>query len=403
VPQVTGRTHDFRHGCLVQVVPYNDRVRDTRLLRVAGIGTWVVCGIPPLAAIVSGSARPEPFAWWAVAYGAYGASMIGALRARENVPRLATVLLAVQSVSAVLATYLTGVYLDLTGMGLLVGVGLMVVVAAQLPHLVRPRAVAIWIGVQTTAMALLVAPGVGMADAAAFGLGSAGFEMFASLTTGLMLREAAAREDLARVNRELQATRAMLVEHSRAGERLRIARDLHDSLGHHLTGLSLQLDVASRLSDGSAAGTHVRQAHTVARLLLAEVRNVVSEMRDRTPVNVGGAIRELGASTDSLRVHVDVADGLTLDDGAQAQSLLRCVQEVITNTTRNLWIRIRVGDRGIELHARDDGRGVDRLHLGNGLKGMQERFAEYSGRLDVAAGPGRGFEIDGFMPLAGAR
>ena len=54
------------------------------------------------------------------------------------------------------------------------------------------------------------------------------------------------------------ATRAMLVESSRAEERLRISRDLHDTLGHHLTALSLQLDVAPGSQSGQAEG-HIRR------------------------------------------------------------------------------------------------------------------------------------------------
>ena len=85
---------------------------------------------------------------------------------------------------------------------------------------------------------------------------------------------------------------------------------------------------------------------------------------------------------------------------------MRCVQEIITNAARHggarhLWVRIETRADGIDLHARDDGRGAAEVTWGNGLTGMRERFAEYDGRIEVAPGAGRGFEIHGFMPRAG--
>jgi signal transduction histidine kinase len=79
------------------------------------------------------------------------------------------------------------------------------------------------------------------------------------------------------------------------------------------------------------------------------------------------------------------------------------VQEIITNTTRhasaqNLWITIAQRPDGIDLHARDDGRGSPEVQWGNGLRGMRERFEEYSGRVDFRSAVGQGFEVRGFMP-----
>ena len=178
--------------------------------------------------------------------------------------------------------------------------------------------------------------------------------------------------------------------------------DLHDTIGHHLTALSLQLEVAGRLSSGQAAA-HVEQAHAVTRLLLSDVRDVVSRLRETSHVNLAEAIRTLAAGAGTLAIHLDVPDPLELDDPAQAHALLRCVQEIMTNAARhggarNLWIRIERRDEGIDLHARDDGRGTTDLKWGNGLSGMRERFEEHAGRVDVNPGAGRGFEIHGFMP-----
>ena len=115
---------------------------------------------------------------------------------------------------------------------------------------------------------------------------------FALATTLLAERERAAREELARANAELIATRALMVESSRASERLRISRDLHDTLGHHLTALSLQLDVASRLADGRAA-EHIQQAHAIARLLLGRRARRGQPDARPGPVDLADAIRRL--------------------------------------------------------------------------------------------------------------
>jgi signal transduction histidine kinase len=219
-------------------------------------------------------------------------------------------------------------------------------------------------------MSFAASRGLGVADFLMFYFGSAGFQMFATMSTALMLREAEARADLAHANAELHATRRLLADSSRASERLRIARDLHDTIGHHLAALSLQLDVASRLAPDDA-GHHVSRAHAITRLLLAEVRSVVSEMREGSKTNLVEVIRSIASAPHAPPVHLDMPERLIVEDEAQALSLVRCVQEIITNATRhanarNLWIRIDVNASGVVLHARDHGRGAHAVTPGNG-------------------------------------
>jgi signal transduction histidine kinase len=233
-----------------------------------------------------------------------------------------------------------------------------------------------------------------------------GFQAFAIAAMSLARSERMARAQLGRANADLVAAQALLAENSRIAERLRISRDLHDALGHHLTALSLQLDVASRLTAGPAA-EHVRQAHAIARLLLADVRAVVGQMRESSRIDLAEAFRSLASRPGPLAVHLDVPDSLPIDDADQAHALLQCVQEIITNATRhggagNLWISVRRGPDGVDLHARDDGRGASAVTWGHGLLGMRERFEEFSGRVEITPGPGRGFEVHGFMPRVAA-
>ena len=363
-------------------------------LQMAGYVTWLVSGIPMLISVARGTAPAATTAAWACAYIAFGVAFGISCRVHGRGGRgRRIVLLGIQAASGLVMAYTTTDGL---------AAGTLVVVAAQLLDVFSARGAVVWIVVQTALLMASFWTRIGPIPAMTLAGAFAGFETFALATASLAHSERIAREGLSRANAELVAARSLLAEDSRVAERLRISRDLHDTIGHHLTALSLQLEVAGRLSSGQAAA-HVEQAHAVTRLLLSDVRDVVSRLRETSHVNVAEAIRTLAAGAGTLDVHLDVPDPFELDDPAQAHALLRCVQEIMTNAARhggarNLWIRIERRDEGIDLHARDDGRGTSDLKWGNGLSGMRERFEEHAGRVEFNPGPGRGFEIHGFMP-----
>jgi signal transduction histidine kinase len=287
-----------------------------------------------------------------------------------------------------------------------VGIGLFVLVAAQLPYAIRTWAVWTWIVAQTVALAVAFIAG-GVVDAVSeivgFSVAIGAFQLFAAASSLLAKSEHESRERLAVANAELHATRAQLAEGSRVDERLRISRDLHDTLGHHLTALSLQLDVAARISEGKASA-HIRQAHAITKLLLADVRDVVSTLRDRSRPPLGDALRALASSSPGLTVHLEAPTNVALDP-ERADTLLRAVQEIMTNTARhaqaaNLWIRLDDTAAGIALHARDDGRsapGAPDLICGHGLTGMRERFEAHAGHVEFGWA-GAGLEVRAFLP-----
>jgi signal transduction histidine kinase len=366
-----------------------------RWLRGAGLATWLVCGVP-LAAELSGGTVPVNRAVWAVGgflvFG--GAFWINTSEICSRFGRTVKLALLLLQVTAGLLT------VALTGNGL--PGAMLVIIAGQLPSVFSARAALWWIAIQSLVLVVILLRTDGRIAAVAGGTAFAGFQIFAVATAWLALSERRAREELARSNAELTATRELLAENSRVAERLRIARDLHDALGHHLTALSIQLDVASRLSEGSAAN-HIREAHAVARLLLSDVRDTVSTLRGSSRIDLAQAVRALAGAPAPVKIHLQMPERLDLDDSAQAHALLRCVQEIITNTTRhasaqNLWITIVQRPDGIDLHARDDGRGSSDVRWGNGLRGMRERFEEYAGRIEFESIAGHGFEVRGFMP-----
>jgi signal transduction histidine kinase len=195
----------------------------------------------------------------------------------------------------------------------------------------------------------------------------------------------------------------LLAESARINERTRISRELHDLLGHHLTALSLNLEVAGHLVDGKAQ-EHVNQAHTLAKLLLSDVREAVSRLRDEDAIDMSATLLPLADHVAGLRIDMEMPEPFRLDDPERAHVLLRCTQEIITNAVRHaqaqtLRLHYRQEGQVVHLHAREDGRGAAAPGAGNGLRGMRERLAAYGGRVEIRTAPGDGFELDVVLPL----
>jgi signal transduction histidine kinase len=280
---------------------------------------------------------------------------------------------------------------------------LLVIVAAELGGL-SMRIAASWIAAQSVAFGVLLYLGGNDAPIAVT-FAYLAFQLFGAVSVHRTLSEAQAREELARTNAELRMTTALLDMNSRASERLRIARDLHDLLGHHLTALSLNLEVASHLADGEARES-IEKSKSITKLLLSDVRDTVSSLRDDEPVDLGGALRSLRDAITTPAVHLEVANDVAVADAAIAQAALRAVQEIVTNAVRhsgarNLWLRLKTHEQSLDIDARDDGSGTDDLRIGNGLRGMRERVEQVRGSVDVSSSRGGGFSVHVRLPLVG--
>ncbi|TGV33121.1 histidine kinase, partial [Mesorhizobium sp. M8A.F.Ca.ET.142.01.1.1] len=94
-------------------------------------------------------------------------------------------------------------------------------------------------------------------------------------------------------------------------ERERIGRDLHDLLGHQLTALTLNLEVAGHLAEGQALD-HVKRSHALAKLLLGNVREVVSQLRETGAIDLAAALRPLTENVPSLDIQLDIEDPLNV-------------------------------------------------------------------------------------------
>lgn len=210
-------------------------------------------------------------------------------------------------------------------------------------------------------------------------------QLFAISVVQRSIRERRQREETAALNRELIATRELLLQSAAQGERLRIARDLHDILGHYMTALILNLEVASHKSEGDGKDK-VEQSLALAKLLLGELRTTVGELRDESHIDLEESVRKLVADIP-LPIEVDFSRAPRIDDVEVAETLLRCTQEAITNVLRHSaarHCRVVMEDNagsGYRLQVSDDGDGDAEIVAGNGLTGMRERVSALGGEL----------------------
>lgn len=372
------------------------RIDHIALLRYAGFFTYACVGLPLVVETLHPAAPIDPFhhGGWIASYLTFGASYWALMRDLGRPLRAAFRLLwlTVMTASAIAINYFSA-----SGLAAI----LLLVIAGVLPWMLPLAAGIAWLIAATLSFVpvfVLKVEGYGWFDAIFQSGLYLGFSSFTFATSLVAKGQAEAREEQRRLNAELRATRVLLAESTRVNERTRISRELHDLLGHHLTALSINLEVASHLVEGKAK-EHVLKAQQLARLLLADVREVVSQLRQDEALDLESALAALVEGVPEPRIHLVFEPGFRADDARRAQVLLRCAQETITNAirharARNLWLRFyRTADGALALDARDDGDGAAQWTAGNGLNGMRERLARAGGTLDVKTAPGKGFAL----------
>ncbi|MFF2507347.1 sensor histidine kinase [Streptomyces sp. NPDC058067] len=215
---------------------------------------------------------------------------------------------------------------------------------------------------------------------------------------------------LVRTTVELRRARATVAQLAANEERLRLARDLHDLLGHSLSLITLKSELAGRMlpGDPEKAGKEVADIEQVSRQALVDVREAVTGYRrPRLAAELAGARAALSAAGIEADVPPDAPDGLPAE---QEAALAWTLREAVTNAVRHSGARrctVSVERRQtldgpvVELTVEDDGSGAagGTGAPGNGLTGLRERVEGVGGDLTAAPARGRGFLLVARVPV----
>jgi two-component system sensor histidine kinase DesK len=187
-------------------------------------------------------------------------------------------------------------------------------------------------------------------------------------------------------------------------ERLRIARDLHDLLGHSLSLIVLKSELAGRLAEQGSprAAGEIRDIESVARLALQEVREAVTGYRQR---GLSEELDNARAALDAAGVAVTVrTSGTPLPDALDGL-FGWAVREGVTNVVRHAEasrcdINVTFEDGAARLEISDDGRHAGPVEPGSGLTGLTERVEAEGGSVDAGPPAGGGFRLRVLVPAA---
>ena len=242
-----------------------------------------------------------------------------------------------------------------------------------------------------------------------FSVTAVGFSM-----AWMVNRQREHRAALADANRKLALYAATTEQLAVSQERNRMARELHDTLAHSLSGVIVQLEAIEALWDVNAAGARkiVSQVHQSARSGLTEVRRALYSLRASPleDLGLGLAISDLAQSVAvraDLKLHLDLSDHIENIPPDVEQCVYRVAQEALANVARHakaksLQVSLARPNGHLILNIQDDGQGFDSIHVDEtryGLKGLRERAEMIGGTLHIETKLHHGTSVQLSVPL----
>lgn len=229
---------------------------------------------------------------------------------------------------------------------------------------------------------------------------------FVAVFSRLMTSERRARSeverllrDLTRANQQLEVYVGEIEQLATARERNRIAREVHDGIGHTLTVASMQLE--AHRAEG-ASGPRIERVQSILREGLAELRRSVSMLREGSelerpfPSAIAALVKD--ADQEESRVRLTTQGEPRKVSGAVGFTLYRAAQEALTNarkhaSAKQIEVVLSFEKDTVTLKVEDDGVGAELLVRGSGLLGLSERVSAVGGTLQIDTQPGQGFRL----------
>ncbi|MFE4106787.1 sensor histidine kinase [Almyronema epifaneia] len=238
---------------------------------------------------------------------------------------------------------------------------------------------------------------------------------FVLLLVGAVLAETRSRQQLSEANHRLRQYALLIENQATLQERNRIAREIHDSVGHSLVAQSIQLENVAMLlpANSGSLADHLHKARELGKEALQHVRHSVATLRHH-PLQgktLKAAIAVLlqdfqhnCAIPITAEVQIETEPSVEV-----ATALYRIVQEALTNISKHSeadWVNLSLGDRrsDLTLQIEDNGQGFDPSQntTGFGLQSMRERTTALGGSFYLHSQPGHGCQIQVVMPRQGA-
>ena len=298
---------------------------------------------------------------------------------------------------------------------------LYMVLSAQAVLLLPQRQGMLWIATFVLVTAIAMVGFYGWPEGLAMLLLYAGAYFAFGILANALVRADEARRESQRLLAELQEAHLQLQTYAERVEELavveernRLAREMHDTLGHRLTVAAVQLEGAQRLcpQDPERAAGMVGTVRDQVREALTELRRTVAKLRAPLEADL-----ELRKALLRLATHFEEATGITahlmLTDEieglpeAHRLAFYRAAQEALTNVQRHadaqdVWLQLTWHDGVITLLVSDNGAGIPNVadQGGFGLRGLRERAAQLGGELYLESRPGGGTQLSFRLPLA---